>query len=53
MGGPPEPTDTALNNGLAELDPSDKVEALNLNFGKSEVLVPAIELKRKIDGLGV
>lgn len=44
---------TALNNGLAELDPSDKVEALNLNFGKSEVLVPAVELKRKIDGLGV
>jgi hypothetical protein len=43
----------ALNDGLAELDPSDKVEALNLNFGKSEVLVPAIELKKKIDGLGV
>ena len=43
----------ALNAGLAELDPNNQVEGLNLNFGKAEVLVPAIELKKKIDGLGV
>jgi len=43
----------ALNDGLAALDPSDKVEALHLNFGKFEVMQPAIELKRKIDSLGV
>ena len=43
----------ALNEGLAALDPNDKVEALHLSFGKFEVLVPAIDLKKKIDGLGV
>lgn len=44
---------TALNEGLAALDPDDKVDELNLNFGRLEVLKPAIELKQKIDGLGV
>lgn len=43
----------ALNDGLAALDPSDKVEEVNLNFGKFEVLARAVELKRKIDGLGI
>lgn len=42
-----------LNDGLAALDPSDKVEEVNLNFGKFEVLTAAVELKRKIDGLGI
>ena len=44
---------TALNEGLAELDPTDKVEELNLNFGRLEVLKPALELKKNIDTLGI
>jgi hypothetical protein len=43
----------ALNEGLAVLDPDDPVEALHLGFGKFEVLKPAIELKKRIDGLGI
>jgi hypothetical protein len=43
----------ALNEGLAALDPNDKVEALHLSFGKFEVLKPAIELKKRIDELGI
>ena len=43
----------ALNEGLAALDPDDKVEALHLSFGKVEVLKPALELKKKIDALGI
>jgi ElaB/YqjD/DUF883 family membrane-anchored ribosome-binding protein len=43
----------ALNEGLAELDPNDQVEDLNLKFGKQEVLAAVVELKRKIDGLGI
>jgi hypothetical protein len=42
---------TALNTGLAELDPADQVENLNLQFGRNEVLAPALELKRKIDAM--
>jgi hypothetical protein len=43
----------ALNEGLAALDPNDKVEEVNLSFGRIEVMKPAIELKKKIDGLGI
>lgn len=43
----------ALNEGLADLNPDDKVEALHLSFGKFEVLKPALELKKKIDALGI
>jgi len=43
----------ALNAGLAELDPADKLQAAKLKFGKSEVLARAVELKNKIDGLGI
>jgi hypothetical protein len=43
----------ALNEGLAVLDPNDPVEALHLGFGRFEVLKPAIESKKRIDGLGI
>jgi hypothetical protein len=43
----------AANRGLEALDPTDQVENLNLQFGRNEVIKPALELKRKIAALGV
>jgi len=43
----------ALNEGLATLDRKDKVQDLNLNFGRMQVLKPALELKKGIDAMGI
>lgn len=43
----------AANRGLEALDAGDQVDALNLNFGRTEVIKPAIDLKAKIAAFGV
>lgn len=42
---------TSLNTGLAELDPAQ--EQAELNYGRNEVLRSALELKKRVDAVGV
>ncbi|MGE0387202.1 MAG: hypothetical protein AB7Q97_20960 [Gammaproteobacteria bacterium] len=44
---------TAVNEGLAVLNPEDKVEYVHLEFGRQYVITPALALKKKIDTLGL